>query len=117
MKQIKIDIPIYYDKIVVVYCYKGFKKAFKKYKLQGNYKQIEALVFRKNTKSGRTKYYALFSNLDKAVIAHETVHLVNHIFEDRYIEVDTKNDEPQAYLTGWIFDNVYKALKKLNHER
>lgn len=117
MKEIQIDIPIYYDKIVVVYCCKGLKKAFKKYKLQGNHKLVDALVFRKNTKSGRTKYYALFRSLDKDVIAHETVHLVNHIFEDRYIELDTKNDEPQAYLTGWIFYNVYKALKNMKHER
>lgn len=117
MKKIEINIPIYYDKLVVVYCSKGLKKAFKKYKLQGNHKLVDALVFRKHTKSARTKYYALFTSLNKAVIAHETVHLVNHIFEDRYIELDSNNDEPQAYLTGWIFYNVYKALKQLKHER
>jgi len=28
------------------------------------------------------------------------------------MELDRFNDEPQAYLTGWLFDEIYKFLKE-----
>ena len=44
-------------------------------------------------------------------IAHEIVHLKNHIYLDCAMELDRNNDEPEAYLTGWLFDQIYDFLK------
>lgn len=44
-------------------------------------------------------------------IAHEIVHIINYIYLDCGIELDRVNDENQAYLTGWLFDEIYKFLK------
>lgn len=50
-----------------------------------------------------------FSN---SLIAHEVVHLINYIFLDCGVELDRVNDEPQAYLTGWLFKKIEKFFKK-----
>lgn len=36
-------------------------------------------------------------------LAHECVHAKNIIFRDRGIENDMHNDEPEAYLVGYLF--------------
>jgi hypothetical protein len=45
-------------------------------------------------------------------IAHEIVHLKNQIYLDCAMELDRHNDEPEAYLTGWLFDQIYNFLHK-----
>ena len=45
-------------------------------------------------------------------IAHEIVHLKNQIYIDCAMELDRYNDEPEAYLTGWLFDQINNFLKK-----
>lgn len=57
-------------------------------------------------------YWVVFGlkKLSHNTIAHEIVHLVNLIFLDRGIKPDLKNDEPQAYLTGWLTDKMYKFI-------
>lgn len=45
-------------------------------------------------------------------IAHEIVHIKNHIYLDCAMELDRFNDEPEAYLTGWLFDAIYDFIKK-----
>ncbi len=48
---------------------------------------------------------------DPDTAAHEAVHVVNRIYEFSGIKHDFKNDEPQAYLTGWIVGEIHKAFK------
>ena len=57
-------------------------------------------------------YVVAFEYSDGSIIAHEIVHIVNAIFLDCGIELDRINDENQAYLTGWLFDEIYKFLDK-----
>ncbi len=47
---------------------------------------------------------------DADTVAHEAVHVVNRTYEHAGAKLDTKNDEPQAYLTGWIVGEIYKAF-------
>jgi hypothetical protein len=47
-------------------------------------------------------------------IAHEVVHLKNMIYNDICAKLDTDNDEPEAYLTGYLFDEIYNFLHKSN---
>lgn len=50
-------------------------------------------------------------SISGSLIAHETVHIVNAIYEDIRAQLDTVNDEPQAYLTGWLFEKIENALR------
>lgn len=45
-------------------------------------------------------------------IAHEIVHIKNYIYRDCAMELDIHNDEPEAYLTGWLFEEIYKFLNE-----
>ena len=44
------------------------------------------------------------------IVAHEAKHLVNYIFKDRFVELDLENDEPEAYLLGFIVDKIHALL-------
>lgn len=45
-----------------------------------------------------------------AVIVHEVVHIVNFIFKSCGVKLDIDNDEPQAYLTSWLFNEISELL-------
>ncbi|MDM1299931.1 hypothetical protein HXZ94_15655 [Empedobacter falsenii] len=51
-------------------------------------------------------------NLHPALITHEAVHIVNRIFEFKGVKLDTSNDETQAYLTEFIFNEIWKRVNK-----
>jgi hypothetical protein len=40
-------------------------------------------------------------------IAHETVHIVNMLFQNHGLKLDLDNDEMQAYLTAFVFQKIY----------
>ena len=42
------------------------------------------------------------------VIAHEAKHVVNNIFINIGHELDRYNDEPEAYLLGWVVNRIYE---------
>ena len=55
--------------------------------------------------------YALFHpDASGELVAHEAVHLTNAVFRRCCMKLDLKNDEPQAYLTGWIAGQIANAL-------
>lgn len=43
--------------------------------------------------------------------AHELIHAINNTFYNKGIQLDTENDEPQAYLMSWLFRGFYFAVK------
>ena len=84
----------------------------KKYKLKEDVNLYGAITFSSHKKSGYTRYVMAFSGkTTPSIIAHEAVHIVNHIYFDRKIDLDLINDEPQAYLLGWIVQKCHKFLK------
>lgn len=62
--------------------------------------------------------YAVFQRgkITPSLIVHETVHLVNIIFKFKGITPTNTNDEPQAYLTEYIFDKLTETLNKLENK-
>ncbi len=50
-------------------------------------------------------------------IAHEAIHVLTRIFKHASIQLDLVNDEPQAYLTGWVAGELYKFVTKLEKTR
>lgn len=62
---------------------------------------------------GYRHYVVAFTDAEHlSNIAHEVVHLKNYISLDCAMELDRYNDEPEAYLTGWLFNEIYKFLNK-----
>lgn len=109
MKKKVITIPIYHNQLVVIKC-DDLQEVAKKYNL-GDVSSYGAFVFKLTNKDGRKRYVAAFDkDYTGSLIAHECVHLVNEIYIDRGIQLDRQNDEPQAYLTGWLFEQCEKFL-------
>lgn len=54
--------------------------------------------------------FAYSRNLRLSVLAHEIVHLINIMYREKGIKLDTENDEWQAYLTSWLFKNLYEGI-------
>lgn len=72
-----------------------------------------SLTWTTEDKNGFNEYFiAVQKETDNATIAHEVVHIVNYIFINNGILLDRHNDEPQAYLTGWVFNEIEKFLQK-----
>lgn len=114
MKVVTKEIPIYHTKLTIVFS-DDFKKAIEKLKLRFpglDVSLYDAFASDQRTKSGRLHMYVFFKpDPTHSSIAHEVVHLVNFVFENCNIRPDLINDEPQAYLTGWITKQVYDALE------
>lgn len=102
-----IKIPIYHGDLVMIEC-DNWEEVNKKYdtEIQDGW---DGVVFKPEKDDSYSEYVVAFNRKPKGfVIAHECVHLVNHIFSDRGIRVDIYNDEPQAYLTSWFFKEIEK---------
>jgi hypothetical protein len=103
----KIRIPIYFGKLVIVRV-KKISEVSEKYQL-GNTDSYASITFEKKSKKHNPRYYiVLQKNTPTSVIVHEVIHLVNYIFKNNGIELDRYNDEPQAYLAGWLFSQIQK---------
>lgn len=106
----KINIPIYSGELVMIKA-KGLTEVGKHYDMDG-FEHFQAVVWRNEKKGYLKLYVALSDNSSAKVIAHEAVHLVNHVFTAMRVSLDAYNDEPQAYLTGWFVEQIEKFLKK-----
>jgi len=106
----KIKIPLYHGDLVLIQT-NNFKKVSKKYKLT-DLKGIGACAFPHPKKSGYTRYFMIVrKDVTPSIIAHEATHVVNGIFQDRWIKPDLLNDEPQAYLLGWVVRQCHLTFK------
>lgn len=102
-----IDIPIYCCKLTVI-LEKDLNKVAKMYKLKEDLTGFGAFTFKDESKY---RQYVVALETDwRANVAHELVHVVNHIYIDCAMKLDPHNDEPQAYLMGWLFDQIDEFL-------
>jgi hypothetical protein len=108
MKSKTIDIPIYRAKLTIIFDY-DLSFVEKKYKTK-SLKDFGAVTIKDDSK--HRHYVVAFEYSDGSIIAHEIVHIINYIFLDCGIELDRVNDENQAYLTGWLFDEIDKFLNQ-----
>lgn len=108
MKSKTIDIQIYRGKLTMIFD-KDLSYVEKKYKTK-SLKDFGAVTLKDESKYRH--YVVAFEYSDGSIIAHEIVHIINYIYLDCGIELDRVNDENQAYLTGWLFDEIDKFLNK-----
>jgi uncharacterized protein YlbG (UPF0298 family) len=107
MKNKTILIPIYYTKLTLILD-KDLSYIENKYGTK-SLKDFGAVTLKDESKY---RHYVIgFTDAQHlSNIAHEIVHLKNHIYLDCAMELDRNNDEPEAYLTGWLFEEIYKFL-------
>lgn len=102
-----IQIPIYCCELTVIID-KDLSYVEKKYKTK-SLKDFGAVTLKDESKY--RSYVVAFTDRDHlSNIAHEIVHIKNHIYLDSAMELDRVNDEPEAYLTGWLFDEIFKLM-------
>lgn len=110
MKILNIDIPIYSGKLKIIFD-KDLKYIEKKYKTIC-LNDYGAISLKDNLKY--RQYVVAFTDINHlSNIAHEIVHIKNYIYLDCAMELDRYNDEPEAYLTGFLFEVIYKFLKNI----
>jgi len=103
-----INIPIYCAKLTMILDENDLKSVQKKYKTK-SLEKYGAVVFKHDSEDNH--YIAAFSDKDHlSNITHEVVHIKNQIYLDCGVELDRLNDEPEAYLSGWLFDQIYNFL-------
>ncbi len=108
-----IDIPIYTGKLVIILTNESDRLPEH---IQDNSIDLHAMSFVNDIKDNRIGFHVVFnfwgiSKVYHGVIAHEIRHCVDLITEYHGIEM-TKINEPAAYLTGWVADQVYLMLKE-----
>lgn len=106
MREKKTEIPIYCASLTIVID-KDLSYVQKKYKTK-SLKKYGAVTIK--DKKNYRHYIVAFESGDRSLIAHEIVHIINYIYRDCGIKLDTKNDENQAYLTGWLFNEIDKFI-------
>jgi hypothetical protein len=63
--------------------------------------------------SCKLRIHAAFNKrVQYSTMVHESVHVVNIIFESKGVKPDLSNDELQAYLTAYVFKKVSSTMKK-----
>lgn len=112
MKIKTINIPIFYGKLTFIKS-KSFKKTNKKYKLNIP-SRFGAVTFRNEAAKG-FECVVSFVDTNVSLLAHEAVHVCGFILENIGAKKDVDNDEFEAYLIGWIVDEMEIFLKE-NHE-
>jgi hypothetical protein len=112
MKIKRIKIPIYFGTLVIIND-KNLEytdKIEKKYDI-GPIDKYDGFVF-ENPNSKFFELVVVMRTDNPSIIAHECVHLTNRTFNNVRQKLHIKNDEAQAYLTGWFFDKIYKFINK-----
>lgn len=107
MREKTIDIPIYCGKLTMILD-KDLALVEKKYKTS-SLENFGAVTL-KNESDYRNYVVAFTDSNHLSNIAHEIVHIKNYIYLDCAMELDRYNDEPEAYLTGWLFEEIYRFL-------
>jgi hypothetical protein len=106
----EVPIPIYFGTLVIIFTdqLENLNPIYKTNIVEDDY---DAVVFL--DKPDSNKVIVAIKKKDWSVIAHETVHVVNAIFLSCNIQLDRNNDEPQAYLTGWVVNEIDKFLTEV----
>ena len=111
------DIPVYRGKLIVAIGNNN-KEIHDKFEIgYDNDKDLEGVlgfVWNYRSKEGNRRYLVWFPKKPKAsILAHEVVHIVNKVFQDVGVNLDTFNDEPQTYFTDCIFDMVEESISRI----
>lgn len=105
----EIKIPIFPGKLIIINT-EDFALVNLKYKTEIPDGKYDAVTFLDENDD----YVVAFdkANVSNGVIVHECVHVVNHILDSLDTSPSTKEDELQAYLTQWVFEQISSIFKQ-----
>ena len=105
MKSFDLKVPLYYQKICIIQT-DDFKRIEKEFDLTST-EGYNAFTFKKNN-----IIFAVFleSETTPSIVSHECVHICDYVFDSCFIKPDLENNEPYAYLMGWIVGEIHKLL-------
>ena len=101
----KIKIPIYLDKLLIIQT-DNFEKIQRKYNLNGIVDYC-AITFQ----TDKEIVVVFNSKVDASIIAHEALHICSYVFKNTGVDFDRDNDEPLAYLLGYVVNKISKMIK------
>jgi len=111
------EIPLYRSKLIIVLTNSKDKlsKYLPDFALEND--AIYGHAWMDNYKGFQGFYMILnfdnpYRDLKHGCIAHEAMHLVHYLAEERGFQSDFNNDEPLTYLIEWITDEAYKFINK-----
>lgn len=112
MKKRVVKIPIYGGELIM-YLVDDWDYMNKKYSKESPMtNRTCGVTFTNYTTAGYSQYIVAFrTRPSNSVISHEVTHIVNLLFRDRGIILDVDNDEPQAYFTDWVFEQIENFFK------
>lgn len=109
-----IELPIYDLELVVLI--NSWEEANKKFKLgfkETDYSACAWTIYGEKCQSDSEIYLLLKDGyLDDKTILHELYHIISGICELRCIKPDPVNDEPLAYLQGYIGQKLFEFRDK-----
>lgn len=104
-----IEIPIY-DIDVIVIIDSNWVDVNEKFELDLSENDLKAEAWTICDEGRFNEIYVLFKpeTIDNETLLHELFHIISRICEARDIVMDHKNDEPLAYLQGYIGQRVFE---------
>lgn len=106
-----IKIPLYTGKLIIIQT-DDLEKVNIMFDTMFKTHGYDAITFMDEEKNGFTNYVVAFQGKPSAsTIGHESMHVLTYIYKEHGIRLSINNDEPQAYLIGWIIGELHKFLK------
>ncbi len=101
----KISIPLYFHKLRIIQS-DDFEEVHKRYGLRGEIDYAGVTI------DGGHEIIVAFNNeVTASIIAHEALHVCSIVFKNIRCDYDRDNDEPIAYLLGWVVEQIHKIIK------
>ena len=110
MKVKKVKIPIYGGQLIIIKT-DDMQAVMNQHGFKVDASKYGAFTFDKY-QNDFFRCYVVFNSFSPSLIVHESVHVVNFIYQHVGMKLDIINDEPQAYLTGWVFNEIHKFLEQ-----
>lgn len=113
----RVPIPLYLGYLDIILCVdlNQAARSYSNYNLPKDvdYNKHGAFVESYTDKDGQMNCGVFISpNCSLSLIVHEAVHIKNLIFLNISHTQDPRNDEPEAYLMGWIVDQIEEVYIK-----
>lgn len=112
MKVFNKNVPIFGGLMQIILT-DNYDEVERKYHLRPLDGCCDGISFIHKTEKRKRIYCMAFEkSVSIDTIAHESLHIVNHILKDIHYEIHLENDEIQAYLLSWVVEEVVKILRK-----
>lgn len=111
----KKDVPIYCGELIIVFN-DDFNESIKKFKVEvDEIEKANGWSIELENSVGYNRWMILLKENSKhSIIAHESLHTVNRILDNRGVLADHQNDEAACYLMSYIVKEIYTFAKKNN---